>query len=417
MIGVMKAAVLTVGDELVSGEKQDTNFPVLAKRLAVIGIECVLHQSVGDDTIAIARAVKTTQDVARVVVVTGGLGPTSDDVTREGVARALGRELTFNDAVAARLSERFPEADRQFLDVILKQAYAVENAEIVMPKRGTAPGLILFDGDQVLYILPGVPAELEEMLADAVLPDLEKRFPDLVPLRREVLRTAGFLEAEVQKLVGDLETVFGDVSFGLLAHAGLVDLVLAGQESDAADIAAALTEIRSRLGSAVYGTGDEALQQVVGDMLRRSGAKLAIAESCTGGLVSGLITEVAGSSGYFVGGVVAYANDTKSALLDVDPDILAAHGAVSEEVAQQMALGARARLRADLALGITGVAGPGGGTDRAPVGTVFVALAHGGGCACVKRSLHGDRAHVRLAVAHLALDQLRLHLMGTSDAA
>lgn len=413
----MKAAIITVGDELISGEKPDTNFSWLARRLASIGIEVVLHESVGDDEVAIARALRATRDVAPVVIVTGGLGPTSDDVTREGIARALGRQLTFNEAVAARLSDRFAEAEKAFLDVILKQAYAVEKAEVIMAERGTAPGLILFDGDQVIYVLPGVPAELQEMFDGAVARDLAERFGDLVPLRRHTVRTAGMPEAEIQSLIADLEPVYGAVRFGLLAHSGLVDLVLTARESESADVGEAIEEIRARLGTVVYGAGDERLEAVVGGMLVSRGHTIATAESCTGGLLGKIITDTPGSSQYYRGGVVAYSDEAKVAGLGVRAATIQAHGVVSEPAVREMADGVKERFGADLGVAISGIAGPSGGTERNPVGTVYVCLLHGSGEVCAKVQQPGSRDQVRLRAAHMALDQVRLHLLRDSPGA
>ncbi len=407
----MKAAIITVGDELVSGEKPDTNFPGLAVRLAAMGVECVLHESVGDDEVAIARALLATRQIARIVVVTGGLGPTSDDVTREGVARALGRGLTSNDTVKAHLSDRFRDKGRTFLDLILKQAYLVENAEVIMPTRGTAPGLVLTDGDQVIYVLPGVPTELDEMFEGHVTGDIAERFGHLAGSVRHVLRTAGLPEAEIQMSVGDLEAAYGAVRIGMLAHMALVDVVVTAAESNIREIETVLTEIRGRLGSTVYGEGDQTLAGVVGGLLREAGMTLATAESCTGGLLAELVTDVAGSSNYFLGGVVAYADGAKERLLGVDSAALAEHGAVSEQVAGQMATGVRSTFGADIGVSITGVAGPEGGTERAPVGTVHICLAGESEERRLQLGQSGTRAQIRARAANMALNAIRLLLL------
>ncbi|RJQ54324.1 MAG: competence/damage-inducible protein A [Actinobacteria bacterium] len=408
----MNAAVVTVGDELVLGEKSDSNFPWLARRLAELGISCALHETVGDDQIAIARAIKTTQAVANIVVVSGGLGPTSDDVTREGVARALGRELVFDDVLAGRLCARFPQADRQFLDLVLNQAYVVQKAEVIVPRLGTAPGMVLFDGDQALYVLPGVSAELEEMFDTEVVEHIGRHFGEREPLVRLVLRTAGLREAEIEGAVGDLKIVYGNVRLGYLPRLGQVDVTLTGKASERAEIVAAAGEIRERLGNAVFGEGEERLEAVVGRMLKERKLTLSVAESCTGGLVGKLVTDVPGSSEYFSGSVVCYSNEAKTALLGIDAETIAGHGAVSEIVAVEMADGVRDRLGTDLGIGVTGVAGPGGGTERTPVGAVYLALAHACGNRLVKLSLAGGREQIRLEAAVGALNEIRLHLEG-----
>lgn len=407
----MKAAIITVGDELTSGVKPDTNFPRLARRLADLGIEVAIHTSVGDDEIAIARALKQTEAVASIVIVTGGLGPTSDDVTREGIARALGRSLVHDDAVAARLKTRLADTAPRVRDLVLKQAYTIERAEIIMPDRGTAPGMILHDHEQLLYVLPGVPAELEEMLEDSVVPDLRERIPGLAPRLRHTVRTAGLAEAEIEALIADLEPQYPDVRFGFLAHPAIVDIVLTAAAGAQIDLGSASAEIGARLGSAVYAAGESLLEEVVGDLLRSKGLTLATAESCTGGLLAKLLTDVPGSSEYFLGGVVAYADEVKATALEVDAGTLEAHGAVSEPVVTEMATGARTRFGADLAVAISGVAGPAGGTERNPVGTVYICVLDESTAVHMKLAQPGSRAQIRSRAAHAALNQLRLLTM------
>lgn len=409
----MGAAIVTVGDELLRGDRPDTNFALLARRLGERGIQVALHTTVADDEVAIARALKSTQTVAQVVIVTGGLGPTSDDVTRQGIARALGRGLEFNEAVGAHLSDRFSNLDPDRLELILKQAYAVEGAEIIMPNRGTAPGLILVHGDQTIYALPGVPAELEEMLETSVLAHIANRTGSLTPLARRVLRTAGIPEAAVQTLIADLEDTYDTVRLGLLAHPGLVDVVVTAPESAARDFQRVVDEITARLGDALYGEGDVTLAEAAGRLLAQRGKSVAVAESCTGGLLGELITDVAGSSSYFVGGVIAYANDVKQHVLAVDTATLEEEGAVSEESARQMARGVRRCLKADIGVAITGVAGPEGGTRRAPVGTVHIRVLDESGETGILIEQPGSRRQIRERAAHAALNQLRLRLLDT----
>ncbi len=421
----MDGELLTVGTELVLGLTVDTNAAELGRALAAAGVRVVRRTSVADEPAAIREAVLAARGRAGLLVVSGGLGPTKDDLTKKAVAEALGRPLRQDPAVLARLEElyrrrgitKMPEANRS-------QAEVPEGATVLANRWGTAPGLWIEDGDaRVVVLLPGVPAELRGLLEEEVLPRLRARLEATAGggsevVRSRVLRTTGIAESALADLIGDPARLLPrGVTLAFLPSTDGTDLRLTAWRLPAAEADAALEAaaraLRPKVGAHLYGEGDADLAAVVLDLLEQKGAHLAVAESCTGGLIGARLTAVPGSSRVFRGGVVAYDDDVKLHLLGVGAEALGAHGAVSEAVAREMAVGAARALEAEAAVAVTGIAGPSGATADKPVGTVWIAVAWRGDVRAFTHVLPGQRDAVRRRAAQWALDYLRRTVAGT----
>ncbi len=409
----MRAVIIAVGDELISGKTVDSNSAYLSARLAERGVTTLAHVTVGDDEAAIADAIGRGSGQAEVVVVSGGLGPTADDVTRHGLARALGAELLLHEGCLRAIEAFFRRRERQMVPGNRVQAMIPAGAEPLPNELGTAAGIAARLGGARLFLLPGVPHEMRRMFEREVSPRLP---PPAEAIAGRVVHAFGTGESDVAALITDLMRRGANPTVGITVSAGLISVRVAARApcpeearrlaGDAAD------EVARRLGTLVVGEGDATMASVVGERLRRLGHTLATAESCTGGLIGEMITAVPGASDYYLGGVVAYSNRLKGQLLGVPADVLAEHGAVSEPVARAMAEGARQRLAADWAIGVTGIAGPGGGTEDKPVGLVHVALTGPEGTTTMRRVYPGDRDIIRRRTAYGALDCLRLKLLG-----
>lgn len=408
----MSAVVIAVGSELLLAGRPDGNGTWLGTRLAGVGIETVWRASVQDDPRRIAALLTAAFADAAVVVITGGLGPTEDDRTREGVALALGRPLVRDESVVTRIEDAFRRRGRSPLPAQARQADRPEGAEWVDNPLGTAPGILFESDGRLLAALPGVPAEMTAMF-EAGVAHRVARYAGPGLMRRTV-RVAGRPESYVEERVRDLYATAG-TSTTILASGGTVDLVVTARGAGPSEARARLDAfegaVRSRLGSDVYGLDDETLAGAVGRLLHRRGETLAVAESCTGGLLGAALTDVAGASTWFRGGLVCYANDLKTSLAGVPEATLRAHGAVSEATARALAAGARRTCGADYGVGVTGVAGPGGGTPDKPVGTVHVALDDGGAGRAVLLGWPGDRDLIRRRSVAAALDLLRRRLL------
>jgi nicotinamide-nucleotide amidase len=416
----VKLEVVTIGTELLLGHTIDTNAADLGRALAAAGVEIVRRTTVSDRPAAVRAAVAEALDRTGVVLTSGGLGPTSDDLTKAAVADLFARPLVLDATLLAALEERFRRLGRPMPATNRTQAEVPEGATVLPNRRGTAPGLWLEDAaGRVAIMLPGVPEELRGLLVEEVLPRLVARRPpgDAVRVvQSRTLRTTGVPESAVAERVGPVEAGLAPLSLAYLPGLAGVDLRLTawGLEPEAA---AALLErgaasLRGVLGTRCYGEGDDDLAAVVLERLRQAGERLAVAESCTGGLLGGRLTAVPGASDVFAGGVIAYDDAVKRALLDVPAAVLERHGAVSEETVSAMAQGAQRRLGVACALAVTGIAGPSGGTPDKPVGTVWLAARRGETTRAVRRVFPGPRDNVRARSAQAALDLLRLTLAG-----
>jgi nicotinamide-nucleotide amidase len=408
----MNAVVVAIGSELLGPGRRDTNGEWLIGRLFDLGIETSWRAAIGDDAPRIARVVRAALHDAGVVLLTGGLGPTEDDRTREAVALALDAPLTRDPAMADRIVALFAARGRLAGPRQARQADRPYGMAWIDNPLGSAPGMLLERDSGLLAALPGIPAEMRAMFDASVAPGLAARSRGA--LARTTLRIAGRPESFVEDLLRDLYDREGTETT-ILASSGSVELVLTARGTDAAEARARCEALagamRARLGIDVYGADDESLAVVVSRLLVARGATVALAESCTGGLLGAALTDVPGSSAWFRGGLLCYANDLKTSLAGVPDEMLRAHGAVSEPVARALAAGARSVCSADFGLGVTGVAGPAGGTADKPVGTVHVALADAGEGRAVRLDWPGDRALIRRRAVTVALDLLRRRLL------
>jgi nicotinamide-nucleotide amidase len=419
----MHIEVVTIGDELLLGYTIDTNAAHLARTLAGEGVEISRRTTVGDTAATIATAVREALDRTGAVITTGGLGPTSDDLTKPSIAALFGREMVLDEAHLAWMEERFTRLFQRPMPAANKQqAMLPEGARKLKNNHGSAPGIWLEDErGRWVAMLPGVPREMRGMLADTLIPLIRERMgEERRVVRSRTLRTTGVGESF---LADRIATIPGGVGAGWLAYLPNAEgtdlrLTVRGVAPEEADrqLAASAERLRSVVADAVYGEDGADLAAVVLDLCRERGLSIAVAESCTGGLLGARLTAIPGSSDVVLGGVIAYANEVKHELLGVSRDDLQEHGAVSDPVVRAMATGVRAATGARVGMAITGVAGPGGGTEEKPVGTVWIATDVDGAVESRRTRLIGDRAEVRQRAAQAVLEMLRRRLVfGTSE--
>jgi len=417
----MKTEILTIGDEILRGEIVDSNKAFLAERLLAVEAEVRWQTSVGDDREDMTDAFRRAAARADVVLVSGGLGPTRDDLTIAVLAETFGRKLVCDETTLAGLRAFFARFGREMAANNAKQAWFPEGAEILPNPIGTAPGCTLREGGATFFCLPGVPRELRKMTDEQVLPRIARQQArGAAVVRATLLRTFGLGESHLDELLGNVEVDGVTLGFRTAFPDNYVRPLARGADAAEAEtrLARACDAIRERVGVMVYGEGEtDTLEVVVGRMLAERGLALAAAESCTGGLVAQRITAVSGSSAYFRGGVVAYADDVKERELGVPGALLEAHGAVSGPVAEAMARGARERLGADLAVSTTGISGPTGGSEAKPVGLVWIGFADATGAQAREFLFPFDRERHRLVTSQAALDWVRRHLLGAEPTA
>ncbi len=410
----MKAEIIAVGSELLTPDRLDTNSLFLTEELNKLGIEVLRKTIVGDNRELLAEAFRDALNRVPVVIASGGLGPTEDDLTRETVAELLGRKLRRNEEVVRAIEARFRSFKRDMPAVNLRQAMVPEGAEVLANPRGTAPGLWLEDGGRMIALLPGPPRELKPLFLEQVLPRLQRRASGVRMFHRE-LRVTGLGESHVEERVRPIYTRYSDVNTTILAAPGEVQIHLCAWSDDAAQTNTTLDEmVRSfelALGDRIFAHSAVSLEEVIAEILTTNRATIAAAESCTGGLLAERLTRIPGSSNYFLGGAVCYSNELKTAWADVPPELIQAKGAVSSEVAIALAEGIRRRVGSTLGVGITGIAGPAGGSEEKPVGTVHIALASSEGVKERVVHLPGDREMIRLFATQVALDMVRLHFL------
>jgi nicotinamide-nucleotide amidase len=426
---VPDAEIIAVGSELLTHKRVDTNSLFITEQLNALGVEVRRKVVVGDDRARLAAAIRDALSSAEILVLTGGLGPTEDDLTRDAVADALGRKLIFSQEICDQIEERFRRFQRKMAEINKRQAYLVEGAEAIENPRGTAPGQwietdIGTDGEtgretsektatRIVMLLPGPPGELKPMFTDRCVPRLIRHLPPQV-IRVRQFRVAGMGESDLDQLIAPVYTRYTNPATTILAGAGDIHVNLRARGETEEEVERLLDEvcppIEELLGDRIYSRNGDSLETVVGDLLRGSKATLSAAESCTGGIFGQRITSVPGSSDYFVGGFIAYSDAMKTALLGVDAALIEAHTAVSEEVARAMAAGARSKTGSTYAISITGEAGPRSATGAAP-GTVFLGLASEGETDARKLHLPGDRNRIRNLAAQSALDFVRRKLM------
>jgi nicotinamide-nucleotide amidase len=415
----MKAEIIAVGSELLTPDRLDTNSLFLTEELNKLGIEVLRKTIVGDNSEELSDAFAGALKRVELVISCGGLGPTADDLTRETVADLLGRKLQRDDRILHAIETRFRSLRREMPEINVRQAMVPEGAEVLDNVRGTAPGLWIEPGDRVIVLLPGPPKEMRALFEAAVAPRLARRSTGLRLLHRE-LRVTGLGESHVEQRIAPIYKRYEDVHTTVLSAPGEVQVHLRLWSDQPDQANKTLDEIERgfdiALTDRIFSRDGEALHEVVARELTLNNTTIAVAESCTGGLLAQRLTSIAGSSSFFLGGVVCYSNERKTAWADVPPELIATKGAVSPEVAVALADGIRRRVGSALGLGVTGIAGPGGGSEEKPVGTVHIALAHSAGVVERTLALPGDRDAIRWQASQVALDMVRMHLLyGAGD--
>lgn len=415
----MRGELIFVGTELLLGQIVNTNAVYLGEHLASLGVDLYHNSVVGDNLDRIRDAVDTALKRSELILVTGGLGPTFDDITREGIAAAIGRELIYDPQVMAEIEKHFKRVDYPILPIHRRQAYVFPSGCQVVPNPiGSAPGLIVEAGGKWIIAMPGVPREMKRMCEDSIFPWIAERAGESV-IKSKVMKVCGIGmgESTVANALQEIVESLTNPTIAYLARPNEVSVRITAKASDSDEagemLAAVADRIREKLGDNVFSENDQTMEQVVGSLLLDSHSTLAVAESCTGGLLSNRITDVSGSSGYFLGGVLAYSNQVKMELLNVSSETMKEHGAVSSPVAIQMAQGVRELVKSDYGIGITGIAGPTGDTPQKPVGLVYIALASPRAAYSKEFRFSGDRAMVKRRASQMALDMLRRTLLRT----
>ena len=409
----MKAEIIAVGSELLTPDRMDTNSLFLTEELNKLGIEVVRKSIVGDNRDYLSAAFKEALERVELVIASGGLGPTEDDLTRETVADLLGRKLHLNQEILRYIEGRFRQLGREMPAVNVRQAMVPEGAEILENPRGSAPGLWLEDAGRFIALLPGPPRELKPMYQEQILPRLERRSSSIRMFHRE-LRVAGMGESSVEQRIKPIYTRYAEVNTTILAAPGEIQIHLRVWTDDAAHAQKTLDEIvqgfEIALADRIFSRDGSSMEEVVAGLLTRNNSTISAAESCTGGLLAQRLTSIAGSSSYFLGGVVSYSNELKTAWADVPAELIHTKGAVSSEVAMALAEGIRRQVGSTLGMGITGIAGPGGGSVRKPVGIVYLAALARDGRRVRREKRYGKigRRKVRLRSVAEALAMLEL---------
>ncbi|MBV9294411.1 MAG: competence/damage-inducible protein A [Acidobacteriaceae bacterium] len=409
------AEIIAIGSELLTPQNLDTNSLVVTEHLNLLGVDVVTKQVIGDDRARLSEAIRVAVDRSCVVVLIGGLGPTEDDVTREAVADALDLNLVLSLEQESVLISRFRQINRPMAKNNIKQAYLLEGAAAMPNPHGTAPGQFLSTRHGALALLPGPPRELKPMVVNELIPRLKPVLPRRV-IRVRTFRITGIGESDLDAMIAPVYKKYQNPATTVLSSPGDLTVILRAQAETEEQADSLLREagnpIAQLLGDRVYSEkANESLEALVGCLLRKHHANIATAESCTGGLIAARLTELAGSSDFFVAGYVTYTDAQKQDVLGVPKDLIAKHGAVSEPVAAAMAEGARRRTGASYALSATGYAGPDGGTEFNPVGTVYLGIAGPGGTRVVRVRYGGDRYRTRMWATQSALDLLRKTLL------
>lgn len=414
MLEPLSAEIIAIGSELLAPDRSDTNSLWLTEQLNAIGIEVKLKTIVGDDDARLEEAIRDALRRSKVVITTGGLGPTEDDITRKVAARAMGRRLLLDDSLLEEIREKFKAFGRPMPERNSRQAMVIDGAVVLPNPNGSAPGLFIEHEGTAVALFPGPPREMKPMFENHVRERLASKAGNLKVVRR-VLKVAGMGESAVDEKIAPVYTKYDNPQTTILFNKSEIEVQLTASGRTQDDAEALLDtvsmQIEEQLGHSIFSFRGETIEEVVGLKLSLGGYTLAVAESCTGGLIAERLTDVAGSSKYFIEGVVAYSNDAKTRTLGVEPMLLLEHGAVSAPVAEAMAEGIRNRAGTDFGLSVTGIAGPGGGSDEKPVGLVYIALVDDVQTQHRKLMLPGDRGLIRWRASQAALDLLRRRLI------
>ena len=408
-----RASIVSIGNEILTGETVDTNAAYLCEKLFSIGIPVVSSYTVGDEIERIVRALKSATDDAEIVLATGGLGPTDDDLTREGFARFLGSELQLQDKLLQEMQSFFDRRNLRMSEKNKVQAYLPAGTKALANELGTAPGIMAEMDEKLIFAMPGVPSEMKDMFEKSVLPKLKRFVAGQVIVVRK-LKCFGSGESNIAEMLGNLMVRGRNPLINCTASSGIITLhiVATAEDNDKAQKMVAKEEkvLRECLGDLVYGVGEQTLAEVVGLKLTREKKTIATAESCTGGILAKLLTDMPGASEYFTHGWVTYSNAAKISELGVQTELIDKYGAVSEQAACAMACGARKKAGTDFAIGITGIAGPTGATEHKPVGLVYICIESDSASETKRFVFPQDRDSIRLRAAKTALNMIRLKL-------
>ena len=415
----MKAYIITIGDEILLGNTLNTNAAYIGSQLFEINIPVIKTSVVGDDNSFILNELKYASEVADLILITGGLGPTHDDVTRKSIVDFFKTELIENSEVLEDIKTLFEKRKRKVTNVNIDQAKVPKFAEVIRNQLGTAPGLWIEKDDKIYVVMPGVPYEMEAMMGSTVIPKLKERISsEQKILLRKMILTTGIPESTLYERLGNIDDLLLGAKLAFLPNQFGVKLRLSVEGDDEKELKNKLMEveqrIRSKAGRFIYGVGDDQLEAVVGRLLLEREYKIATAESCTGGLIGNMLTNISGSSKYFERGVICYSNAAKVEILKVNEDTLAEHGAVSMEVAMQMAEGVKSTSGADIGLATTGIMGPTGATADKPIGLVYIGYCDEKVCTARKFHFGDDRLLNKQRTAQTALDFVRRQLLGIS---
>jgi nicotinamide-nucleotide amidase len=411
----MKCELLFVGTELLLGQIVNTNAVYLGENLANLGVDLYYSSVVGDNLDRIKDAIYHALSRSDLTIITGGLGPTFDDITREGIAEALGRELVFDEQVMAQIEGHFKRTKFQMLPMHRRQAYVISSGCQVIPNLiGSAPGLIVDADGKWIIAMPGVPREMKKMCEDEVFPWIAKKVGNVV-IKSKVIKVGGMGESTVADEINDIVESLSNPTIAFLCAPGEVTVRITAKATNTDEAYQMINDVaqkvKAKLGDNVFGEDNQTMEQVVGKMLLERRRTVALAESCTGGLVSDRLTDISGSSDYFLGGVVSYSNELKIDLLGVSSDDIRDYGAVSATVAEQMALGVRELVNSDYGISITGIAGPTGATPEKPVGLVYIGLSSKDEVYSKEFRFVGDRTGIKRWASQSALDMLRRELL------
>lgn len=407
---MLNAEIIAIGSEMLTPFRVDTNSLWLTERLNAMGIDVKLKTVVGDDEARLEETIRDAMKRSEIVISTGGLGPTEDDITRKIFARVLKRQLILEQEILDKVRARFTRRGIPMPEINARQALVINGAQVLYNNNGTAPGMLITEGKCTIVLLPGPPREMKPIFDDSVAPVLKQRAGDRLIVRR-CLSIFGLTESRTDELAAPVYLKYQNPSTTILFKDGQIELHLTAQARNEAEAEKLLDELAGQLdevlGEYIFSRRNETLEQVAGELLKLRGYTLATAESCTGGLLAGRITDVPGSSEYFLEGVVSYSNEAKIDLLGVPKELIEKRGAVSEEVANAMAAGIRKRAGSTFGIGVTGIAGPGGGSAEKPIGLVYIALADDTQATARKFIFPGDRQFIRTLSVNAALDIIR----------
>ncbi|HDL02867.1 MAG TPA: competence/damage-inducible protein A [candidate division Zixibacteria bacterium] len=407
----MDVELISIGDEIITGHTIDTNTPYIARRLAEIGLNVAYRTAVGDDLLRMEEIIHQALKRADVIIATGGLGPTDDDITKKAIVKVFKRNLVFHEDVLEDLKKRFAARGIEMPSINQNQALLPQGAVYLPNRIGSAVGIVIAEEGKIFASLPGVPREMEIITDEELIPYLQAHLVMPGHIKIHKLKTTGIFESALAEKIAPFIKLPEHVRLAYLPSFSGVDLriIAPGGTKEAAEKSAgnAIKQLRELAGKYIYGENEDTLEGVVGKLLTERNQTVATAESCTAGLLAGKITNIPGSSNYFCQGVVTYSNQSKIDLLGVPKDIIEKHGAVSAETAEAMAAGIKEKANADYGVAVTGIAGPDGGTDEKPVGTVFIAVASSNGVVSAKHSFSKDRKSNRGRSVYAALEMLR----------